>query len=141
LGALSPDQENEKGDPIMLLVEEQKKIAALVNAMIDIPLVSEEVEQYIFEHAVAIIDAALDDILPEVFAGLLRDSDKGIDKDHARDFAERLVQAVNKRINLPYLNEEQEDRLIRTVVDPLVKAMINGKRLDDILPEFSQPAS
>ncbi len=125
----------------MLLVEEQKKIAALLNAMVDIPLVSEEVEQYIFEHAVAIIDATLDDILPEVFAGLLRDSNKGIDKDHARDFAERLVQAVNKRINLPYLNEEQEDRLIRTVVDPLVKAMINGKRLDAILPEFSQSTS
>lgn len=122
----------------MLLVEEQKKIAALVNAMIDIPLVSEGVEQVIFEHAVAIIDATLDDILPEVFAGLLRDTDRGIDKDHARNFAERLVQAINKRVNLPYLNEEQEEQMIRTVVDPLVKAMINGKRLDDILPEFSQ---
>jgi hypothetical protein len=122
----------------MLLVEEQKKIAALVNAMVDIPLVSEEVEQVIFEHAVAIIDAALDDILPEVFAGLLRDEAKGIDKDHARDFAERLVQAVNKRVNLPYLNEEQEARLIRTVVDPLVKSMIAGKRLDDILPSLPQ---
>ena len=84
----------------MLLVEEQKKIATLINAIIDIPLVSEEMEQIIFEHAVAIIDAALDDILPEIFAGLLRDSDKGIDKDHARDFAQRLAQAVNNLIVL-----------------------------------------
>ena len=71
----------------MLLVEEQKKIATLLNAIIDIPLVSEEIEETIFEHAVAIIDAALDDILPEVFSSLLRDPGKGIDKDHAREFA------------------------------------------------------
>jgi hypothetical protein len=125
----------------MLLVEEQKKIATLINAIIDIPLVSEEMEQIIFEHAVAIIDAALDDILPEIFAGLLRDSDKGIDKDHARDFAQRLAQAVNKRVNLPYLNEEQEGRLIQTVIDPIVKAMIGGRRLDDILPMYAQSQS
>src|SRR5688500_1645222 len=125
----------------MLLVEEQKKIATLINAIIDIPLVSEEMEQIIFEHAVAIIDAALDDILPEIFAGLLRDSDKGIDKDHARDFAQRLAQAVNKRVNLPYLNEEQEGRLIQTVIDPIVKAMIGGRRLDDILPIYTQSQS
>jgi hypothetical protein len=125
----------------MLLVEEQKKIATLINAIIDIPLVSEEMEQIIFEHAVAIIDAALDDILPEIFAGLLRDSDKGIDKDHARDFAQRLAQAVNKRVNLPYLNEEQEGRLIQTVIDPIVKAMIGGRRLDDILPIYAQSQS
>ncbi len=122
----------------MLLAKEQKKIAALVNAVVDLPLVSEDVEQTIFEHAVAIIDAALDDILPEAFGDLLRDRNKGIDKDHARGFAERLAQAVNKRVDLPYLNEEQEAKLIRTVVDPLVKAMINGKQLDDILPSLPQ---
>jgi hypothetical protein len=125
----------------MLIIEEQKKIATLVNAIIDIPLVSEDMEQIIFEHAVAIIDAALDDILPEAFAGLLRSSDKGIDKDHARDFATRLAEAVNKRVNLPYLNEEQEGRLIQTVIDPIVKAMISGRRLDDILPLYSQSPS
>lgn len=125
----------------MLLVEEQKKIASLINAIIDIPLVSEEMEQVIFEHAVAIIDAALDDILPEVFAGLLHDDGKGIDKDHARDFSRRLAEAVNKRINLPYLNEEQEGRLIQTVIDPIVKAMIDGKRLDAILPVYAQSES
>lgn len=98
-------------------------------------------EQVIFEHAVAIIDAALDDILPEVFGGLLHDAGKGIDKDHARDFSRRLAEAVNKRVNLPYLNEEQEGRLIQTVIDPIVKAMIDGKRLDTILPAYAQAES
>ena len=42
--------------------------------------------------------------------------------------------AVNKKINLPYLNEDQEYRLLQTVIDPLVKGMISGKKLDDLLP-------
>jgi hypothetical protein len=125
----------------MLLMDEQKKIASLINAIIDIPLVSEEMEQVIFEHAVAIIDAALDDILPEVFGGLLRDAGKGIDKDHAREFARRLTEAVNKRVNLPYLNEEQEARMIQTVIDPLVKAMIDGRRLEEVLPAYVSTSS
>ncbi len=121
----------------MLILEEQKKIAALINAMIDVPLVSEEVEGFIFEHAVAIVDAALDDILPEIFNSMLRDPGKGIDKDHARQFSERLAEAVNKKVNLPYLNEDQEYRLIQMVIDPMVKAMMNGRRLNDILPDIS----
>jgi hypothetical protein len=125
----------------MLILEEQKKIAALINAMIDIPLVSEEVELFIFEHAVAIVDAAMDDILPEIFGSLLRDQGKGIDKDHAREFSERLADAVNKKVNLPYLSEDQEFRLIQMVIDPMVKAMVNGRRLDDILPAVGAAAS
>ena len=57
-----------------------------------------------------------------------------IDKDHARQFADRLVVAVNGKIDLPYLNEDQEHRLLQTVIDPMVKAMISGKKLDDLLP-------
>lgn len=119
---------------MLMSAEEQKKIAKIVNALIDIPLVPEELEETIFMHAVGIIDRALEDVLPAAFSELLRDVEKGIDKDHARQFADRLVVAVNKRIDMPYLNEEQEQRLVQTVIDPLVKGMISGKKLDDLLP-------
>jgi hypothetical protein len=114
--------------------EEQKKIAKIVNALIDIPLVPEEMEETIFIHAVGLVDRALEDVLPAAFAELLHNAQNGIDKDHARQFAERLVVAVNQKVNLPYLNEEQEQRLLQTVIDPLVKGMINGKTLNDLLP-------
>lgn len=119
---------------MLMNAEEQQKIAKIVNALIDIPLVSEELEETIFLHAVGIIDRALEDVLPVAFGELLRNADKGIDKDHARQFADRLVVAVNKRVDLPYLNEDQEQRLLQTVIDPLVKAMISGKTLDELLP-------
>lgn len=123
---------------MLLSKEEQKKIARLVNALIDIPLVSEDLEQTIFEHAVGLVDRALEDVLPEAFGELLRNPEKGIDKDHAREFGNRLVVAINRKVDLPYLNEEQEDQLLRTVIDPLVKAMVSGRKLDDLLPLLEQ---
>ena len=106
---------------MLMSQEEQKKIAAIVNALIDIPLVPEDMEQTIFEHAVTLVDQALQDVLPAAFSELLRNAETGIDKDHARQFSERLVVAVNKKIDMPYLNEDQEYRLLQTVIDPIAK--------------------
>ena len=118
----------------ILTEQEQKQFATLVNALLDIPLVPENMEQVIFEHAVSVIDIALADTLPDLFHGMMRDANTGIDKDQAQAFADRLVVATNKRFDLPYLDEEQEAILLRTVINPIVKAMTNGKKLEDLLP-------
>jgi hypothetical protein len=125
---------------MLLNQSERKKMAKLVNAMLDIPLVPEELEQTIFEHAVGAIDQALEDTLPAVLAELIHNSQNGIDKDHAVVFADRLVESINRKIDLPYLDEDQEAKLLRIVIDPLVKAMTNGRRLDDLLPEMADVA-
>ena len=119
---------------MLLTDEERKQFATLVNAVIDLPLVSEELEQTIFEHAIAMIDAALEETLPVIFHSLMRQVEQGIDKDHAKDFIERLVVSVNQKVDLPYLNEEQEAQLLRIVISPLVKAMTDGKTLQSVLP-------
>lgn len=119
---------------MLLTDEERKQFATLVNAVIDLPLVSEELEQTIFEHAIAMIDAALEDALPVIFHNLMRQIEQGIDKDQAKDFADRLVVTVNQKVDLPYLNEEQEAQLLRIVITPLVKAMTDGKTLQSVLP-------
>jgi hypothetical protein len=120
----------------MLLNEEEKqRIAKMVNAVLDLPLVPEEMEQTIFEHAVGVIDVALEDSLPSAFTELLHNTQNGIDQDHARAFGDRLVDSVNRKIDLPYLDEQQEAMLLRIVIDPLVKAMTNNRRLEDLLPE------
>lgn len=118
----------------MLTPDEQKQFAALVNSIIDIPWIPEDMEQQIFEHAIGIIDKALDDTLPTLFHGLIREAEKGIDKSQTREFADRLVEATNKKFDLPYLNEEQEAQVLRLVIDPLVKAMTDGRTLQSLLP-------
>ena len=119
---------------MLLNQQERKQMAQIVNALVDIPLVPEELEQTIFEHAVGAIDVALEDTLPAVLAELIHNAQNGIDKDHAVVFADRLVESINQKIDLPYLSEEQEAKILRIVIDPLVKAMTNGRRLQDILP-------
>jgi len=121
----------------MLTPREQTKIANILNVLIDIPLIAEDLELVIIEHAVMMVDEVLEEVLPEAFANLLRNSDVGIDKDQARAFGNRLVETINQRVNLPYLNEVEEGKLLQTIVDPLVKGMIVGKKLDDLLPQVN----
>lgn len=119
---------------MLLNQQERKQLAQIVNALVDIPLIPEELEQTVFEHAVGAIDVALEDTLPAVLAELIHNAQNGIDKDHAVIFANRLVESINQKIDLPYLSEDQEAKILRIVIDPLVKAMTNGRRLEDILP-------
>jgi hypothetical protein len=125
---------------MLLTKEEQKQFATLVNSIIDIPLVPEEMEQQIFEHAIGVIDAALQDTLPTIFHGLMREAEKGIDKAHANEFADRLVETTNKKFDLPYLNEDQEAQILGMVIGPLVKAMTEGKTLESLLPAVKSAA-
>ncbi len=118
---------------MLLTDEERKKVAKIVNALVDIPLVPEALEETMFEHAVGMIDEAVEDTLPSVFTELLRNGENGINKNHAQDFANRLIESINKKIDLPYLDEEQEQRLLRIIIDPMVKGMVEGRKLDDLL--------
>ena len=118
---------------MLLLPEEKKQVAVLLNAKIDIAWVPEAMEGQILEHAIGLIDKALEDVLPEPFIGLMRDGGQGIDPDKAKAFGERLIGALNQKINLPYLSEEQEANLLRMMVDPVVQAMIDGQTINDVL--------
>ncbi len=119
---------------MLLKPEEQKQFAALINSVIDIPWVPETMEQQIFEHALGLIDKALEDTLPTIFHGLMREAEAGIDRNHVQEFTNRLVETTNPKFDLPYLNEEQEAQILRMVISPMVKAMSEGKTLSDLLP-------
>lgn len=118
---------------MLLKVEERKKIARLLNTRINIPWVPENMEGPIFEHGVNLVDHALEDVLPDAFGVLLRDGSQGIDKAQARAFGERLLHAINKKIDLPYLDEVQEAEFIKMVISPLVEAMADGESIDNVL--------
>ena len=120
---------------MLLSTEERKKLAELLNARIDIPWVPESMEGPIFEHGVTAVGTALGETLPEALGDLLRDGGQGIGEAEAKAFGERLVKALNQKINLPYFDEEQEANFIRMAVEPLVEAMSNGKTIDAVLDQ------
>ena len=121
---------------MLITKEEQKKFAALANALIDIPWISEDMEQPIFEHAIGLLEGVLKDALPDIFQELTRSAEKGIDPSQVPELTERLVAIANTKVDLPYLNEQQEAQLFHVVINPLVKSMAKGRSLSDVLPQI-----
>lgn len=110
------------------------KIAALVNNLIDVPLIPEALEQQAFEIAVGLIDKQLDILLPAGLKDFLNDATKMLDDSHTGDLANRLVAIINKNVNVPLLNEEQEQKAFQIVIDLIIRAMASNKTLDSLLP-------
>jgi hypothetical protein len=121
---------------MLLTKEEQKQFAVLANALIDIPWVPEEMEQIMFEHAINILERVLQEALPDVFHELMRTAEKGIDPAQVPAFTERVINSAGAKVDLPYLNEEQETQFLRLIINPMVKSMAKGKNLTDLLPQL-----
>ncbi len=121
----------------MLKPEQKSKIAALVNSSIDIPVVPESLEEAIFRKSIDLIDEALDAFLPQEIQELAESLNQGIERNNAKDFVENLTRFLNKRVDLPILNEEQEGKLIGLVVDILVKSMTKSRTLNNLLEKVS----
>ena len=113
--------------------KEIKRVATYANAMINIPLVPEFLEQRLFEHGIKMITDKIEEVLPAEFKELIN-SAKGISSDHGKAFADKLVKTINKKVDIPYLNEDQEAKLFGLVVNILVKAMTANKKLSSLLP-------
>ena len=121
----------------MITSEQKDKIVALVNSSIDIPVVPESLEGSIFRKAIDLIDEALDNFLPKEIQALAESLSQGIERNNAKDFVENLTRFLNKKVDLPILNEEQEGKLIGVVVNLLVKSMTKNRTLNNLLEGIS----
>ena len=118
---------------------QKEKIVALVNSSIDIPVLPESLEGSIFRKAVDLIDEALDTFLPEEIKELAESVKDGIDRDNAKDVVDNLTRFINKKVDIPILNEEQEGKLISIVVDLVVKSLTKSRTLNSLLEVISSP--
>lgn len=123
----------------MLFNESQvDKIAHLINGLIDIPILGERFEFLIFKSAVTLVDKALEEVLPSEFVEIINNPELGFEVgNQSGEFIERLVYSVNKRVDIPMLNEKQEEKLIRTILELLVKSMAKGKQIDNLLSRIT----
>ncbi len=123
---------------MFLTLQEKKTLAELLNARIDIPWVPESMEGPAFLFAVNRIEEALEGVMPEAIGELLRDGSKGIDPAEAQALGNRLLVALNKRIDLPLFNEEQEADLLQRLIAPLVVALSDGHTIDTVIDATKQ---
>ncbi len=120
----------------MLTQEHKDKIAALLNTTIDIPFVPEFIELFMFEKAVDLVDAELDQVLPDQMKSLINDLE-GIDSGQSKGFADNLVKMLNKNVDVPFLSEGTEEKVFRMIVDILIKGMSKNRTLDKILTRIT----
>lgn len=118
----------------MLSADQIRKIATLVNNLVDVPIVPEFMEQQVFEAAVTLIDRQLDQLLPAGLKEFLNDASKMLDDAHTGDLANRLVAILEKNVDIPLLNDEQEQKIFKIVIDLIIRAMASRKTLDGLLP-------
>ncbi len=121
----------------MLTETQRKQLVRLLNTVTDIPFLTEDMEASFFENAVTLLDGKMEELLPDSMKNAMRrflnNSDEGIDGKEASAFSANLVSTLNKGINLPLLNEEQEKMMIQYAADFLMKGMAKGKTLNSIL--------
>lgn len=89
----------------------------------------------IFTDALQKMEKLLVEILPAELVGMMKDKSTGVNGklDH---LVNRLTEKINKEIDLPLLDEEQEAWLFRTVIGAIAKSMKKGHLIDTVLSEL-----
>ena len=100
-------------------------IAFALNTMVNVPLLSEKQEQKVAEK---LIDMCLDPFeraFPDSFVDEMVESGE-TSKENLKDkIRGQVVDNVNKCINFPFINEEQEAKAIGIIVDYFIIAKLN----------------
>lgn len=111
----------------MLSEEQILSVAASLNGRINIPMLSEDKEQQMLEQAVGMMNEQLGAVtegLPEEANEILGRIQDGISEEDAATLKESLVPALNERVDIPFLGEDQEaDMLIAPAVDMIISTL------------------
>lgn len=116
-----------------LTEDEVKAIAERLNGKVNIPIIGETGEEKILVKIILKIDNFMYDNLPNEFYDLIRAADKGIDEEEAKMITSRLTKLANKKINLPFLSEKAEEKILGYVIEMLVNSAAKNQDLNKIL--------
>jgi len=110
----------------MLSDKARRELAQELNKNINIPWVPENIEESMFYHAIGIILDALDQYIPDAMKELIYNPSVGINEEAAKIFFNRLVNILNKKIDIPYIFSEKEERqIISTILYTIMGKMVS----------------
>lgn len=96
-----------------LNADSRTELATWVNKNVDIPLVSEAAEQKGAEKLVNLVCNAMEAMIP----GPLQDLLQNTDPKELREVRTNLIRRVNKAVNVPFVDEKQEQEVLTKIVD------------------------
>lgn len=94
-------------------VESRQKFADKLNQCIDLPLLSEDHEQHMAEKIVNMCFDVLETFIPQSVRDVLENSSP----EELRELRESLSVRLAEKIDIPFANEEEEQRVLKFVVD------------------------
>ena len=109
--------------------EGRRKLAEALNARLDFPMLNEEGEKDLLERA---LDAC-SDRLAEVLPRELVDALKGENCDGLENTKEFVVASLNRKVDIIGLTEDQEQELIKMLVDFVVDIAIGDTEVELLL--------
>ena len=113
----------------MLTDEQLNALAQKINAAINIPILGEKAELVVFAKLIKLIDVKLYELLPNEYYELINSVNDGISEEEAAMMTQRLSKLLNEKINIPFISEQKEEKLISLVIGYIVGAMVKGVKL------------
>lgn len=117
----------------MLTTEQIESIVVKINAKINLPILGEKAEAFVFKMAVKQILKFLENNLPEEWMQLINDATDGLTPQEVDNIVEKLVRYMNAKIDIPLLGEDVEATLFDMVVRLIIEAMTKNKNLESLL--------
>ncbi|MFA8435900.1 MAG: hypothetical protein ACEPOZ_15390 [Marinifilaceae bacterium] len=108
-----------------------RAIAQRLNEKINLPILKEGAELKIFIKVVRKIDRLLYNLLPNEIYELVHDATDGIDHEELQEIKRRIIPLINKAINLPFISERREAKLIGMVLDIIFTALEKEHKLKE----------
>jgi hypothetical protein len=114
------------GKDLLSSPEHRRKLAQTINEAVDIPLLNEGQEESVLYKAVNMCASTLEQVLPPSLIATL----KGETVDGISQMKEYMIKTVNQKVNLIGFNEEQEEAMIRTMVEIVLDTYVDGTQAE-----------
>ena len=106
-------------------------LAEKLNNEINFPIIGENLEELLLAKIIRRIDRKVYELLPNEYYSLVKKSSDGISDEDAENIEARMTPLINEKINLPFLSEEMEEKLIGFVLNSLINAMRKTLKLEE----------
>ena len=122
--------------------KESERIIAILNQSINIPfmnarffksyipLMIKQRERDVFIASITLVEKALSMLLPKALLESINDEKKGVSHEEIAILEERLSPIVTQMINIPFIPERLEARLIHTVLGVILNRMKKEAKVD-----------
>jgi hypothetical protein len=106
-------------------------LAEKLNEEINFPIIGENLEELLLAKIIRRIDQKVYELLPNEYYALVKKSSDGISDEDAENIEARMTPLINEEVNLPFLSEEMEEKLIGFVLNSLINAMRKNFKLEE----------